>query len=171
MKKRNSKKRNQLSVGMFMMIALLFLLPVLLHAQQPEGWLTPYANATFENGKIIYSIADVNNSMRLLPKMYPRNLVRLSGHNQPLNISQQDKAKSIESIRDFVNTERVSLKSEMEQEEYLRLSAMVLMWDMNLSEHGVQEIKKIKLTAIKTLVGQADVLLQVIEIYRKNKLQ
>ena len=39
--------------------------------ETPEDWLTPYANAEFIEGKIIYSVTNARQSMgvKLMPRM------------------------------------------------------------------------------------------------------
>jgi len=149
---------------------ILFLLPLLLAAQEkPAGWLTPYADATFKESKIVYSMVQPRENMRLLPRMYPRNLVSMSLGNQSVTVNSKYIVESQQKIRDYLATEPVSLRSAKEQNEYLRLSAMVLLWDLDLNSHAVQEIKKLKSSKTENLAKEADILLQVYDIFQKHK--
>jgi len=149
---------------------ILFLLPLLLAAQQkPAGWLTPYADVTFKESKIVYSMVQPRENMRLLPRMYPRNLVSMSLGNQSVTVDSKYIVESQQKIRDYLATEPVSLRSAKEQNEYLRLSAMVLLWDMDLSPHCLQEIKSLQSGKDKTISKEANIILQVYEVYEKNR--
>lgn len=99
-------------------ISILFFLPFMAIAQQsPAGWLTPYANAEFREGKIIYTTSNPQQGMnfRLLPLMYPRNLVLLRMDNKPATVNAKYIGESQAKIRDYLNTELISLRSDKEQ--------------------------------------------------------
>ncbi len=153
-------------------ITILFLLfPLLAIAQQkPAGWLTPYADAKFENGKIIYSVSNPQQAMnfRLLPLMYPRNLMQLRFDNRPAAVNGKYIGESQGKIRDYVNTEPVGLRSAKEKNEYLRLTTMVLLWDMKLSEFNKKEIQRLQSGEDKTIANNADIVLQILTIFEEN---
>ena len=109
-------------------ILFLLLLPLLAAAQKPAGRLTPYADATFENGKIIYTVsrAEIRNNPRLLPLMLPKNLVSLRTDNRAGTVSGKYMAESQRKIRDYLATEPVALRGTQEQSQYLRLAAMAV---------------------------------------------
>jgi len=65
------------------------------------------------------------NSHLLLMMMYPRNLVLLRIDNHTTAVNGKYIAESQTKIRDYNNTEPVSLLSTKKQDEFLRLSAMV----------------------------------------------
>jgi len=154
-------------------ITILFLLlPLLAISQQkPAGWLTPYADAKFENGKIIYSVTNPQQAVnfRLLPLMYPRNLMQLRFDNRPAAVNGKYIGESQGKIRDYVNTEPVSLRNAREQEEYLRLSAMVLLWDLKLSDFNKKEIQRLKNGENKKIAGEADIVMQMLEVFDENR--
>lgn len=153
-------------------ISILFILPFMaLSQQKPAGWLTPYADARFENGKIIYSVTNAQQSMnfRLLPLMYPRNLVQLRFDNRSAPVNEKYVAESRDKIRDYLNTEPITLRSANEQEEYLRLSVMVLLWDLKLSDFNKKEVQRLKTGDDKTISKEADIVLQILTIFEENK--
>ncbi len=150
----------------------MLILPLLILSQQkPDGWLTPYANAEFKNGKIVYTVCNPQQGMntRLLPLMYPRNLVLLSFDHRPVSVNGKYIGESQAKIRDYINTEPVNLRSNKEKDEYLRLSAMVLLWDLDLSNHTLQEIKTIQNGNDKKLARKADIVMKVHEVFKENK--
>ena len=154
-------------------ITIFFLLfPLLAIAQtHTAGWLTPYADASFENGKIIYSVINPQQAMnfRLLPLMYPRNLMQLRFDNRPAAVNGKYIGESQGKIRDYVNTEPAGLRSAKEKNEYLRLTTMVLLWDLKLSEFNRKEIIRLKNGEDKKIAGQADIVLQVLTIFEENR--
>ena len=154
-------------------ITILFLLlPLLATAQQkPNGWLTPYANAAFNNGKIIYSVSNMQQHMntRLLPLMLPRDLVQLRIDHHPATVTGKYIGESQAKIRDYVNTEPVSLRDTKAQQEYLRLTAMVLLWDLKLSDFNKKEVQQLNNSADKTIAKDADLVLKVLTIFDENR--
>ncbi len=154
-------------------ITILFLfLPMLAISQQkPAGWLTPYANAAFNNDKIIYSVSNMQQHMntRLLPLMLPRDLVLLRIDNHPATVTGQYIGESQAKIRDYVNTEPVSLRDTKAQQEYLRLTAMVLLWDLKLSDFNKKEVQQLNNSAVKKIAGEAGIVLKVLEVFDENR--
>jgi len=153
-------------------ILFIILLPFLSMAQtKPAGWLTPYANAEFKDGKIVYTVSNPQQNMnfRLLPLMYPRNLVLLRMDNQTEAVSGKYIAESQAKIRDYLNTEPVNLRSAKEKNEYLRLSAMVLLWDLDLSKHCVDELQMLKTSGSREMQKNANVVLKVLKIFEENR--
>jgi len=152
---------------------IILLLPLLAFNQQkPEGWLTPYANATFKDGKIVYTVANLQmrtNNPRLLPLMYPRNLVLLRVDNQTAPVNGKYIAESQAKIRDYIDTERVNLRSDKEKDEYLRLSAMVLLWDLKLSEHCIEELKMLRSSGDKAMKQDAETVIAVLKVFEENR--
>jgi hypothetical protein len=151
---------------------IVLLLPLLAFTQQKsEGWLTPYADAVFKDGKIVYTISNPQQSMntRLLPLMYPRNLVLLRVDNRAEPVNARYIAESQAKIRDYINTEPVNLRGEKEKDEYLRLSAMVLLWDLKLSDHCQKELQMMQASGNKEMKKNAETLLEVLKIFEKNR--
>ena len=136
-----------------------------------SGRLTPYADARFENGKIIYTIISPqqHQDTRLLPLMLPRNLVQLRIDNKPVAVSGKYIAESQAKIRDYVNTEPVNLRSTKEKNEYLRLSAMVLLWDLNLSAFCRNNLKQMTQSDDKAIKQNAKTVLEVLKIFDENR--
>ncbi|MDP2723899.1 MAG: hypothetical protein Q8O72_14180 [Bacteroidales bacterium] len=152
--------------------SLFFLVSSWLVAQQqnPTDWLTPYANAAFNDGKIVYSVTNVRQSMdvRLMPLMYPRNLVQLHMNQQPTPVTGKYMGESQASIRDYLATEPISLYNAEKQNEYLRLAAMVLLWDLDLPKYCIDEIKKMQTTKNPQLKANAETVLAVWEVFQEN---
>ncbi len=153
-------------------ILLFLFLPLLALSQtSSSGWLTPYANAEFKDEKIIYTIINPQQHLdaRLLPLMLPRNLVQLHTDNKPTAVSGKYIAESQQKIRDYLNTEPVNLRSSKEKNEYLRLSAMVLLWDLKLSpfcQNNLKQMAQSEDTVIKRNVGTV---LSVLKIFDENR--
>ena len=153
--------------------ALIFmLLPLLALSQSnPAGRLTPYADAKFEDGKIIYTVLNPRQAAnnRLLPLMLPRNLVQIRFDNSPATVSGKYIAESKDKIRDYLNTEPVSLRSTKEKNEYLRLSAMILLWDLKLSPFCLNNLKQMAQSDNKAIKQNAETVLEVLKIFDKNR--
>ena len=152
---------------------LFFLLLPLLAAAQTAGRLTPYADATFENGKIIYTVsrAEIRNNPRLLPLMLPKNLVSLRTDNRAGTVSGKYMAESQSKIRHYLATEPVALRGTQEQSQYLRLAAMAVLWDLDLDKHCVAQLQKISASSDRTLAKNADIVLRVYSILSKQQLK
>ena len=152
-------------------IVLLLSIPAFTQ-QKPTGWLTPYADAEFKDGKIVYTVANLQlrtNNPQLLPLMYPRNLVRLRIDNQTAAVSGRYIAESQAKIRDYLATEPVNLRSEKEKNDYLRLAAMVLLWDLKLSDHCRKELQMLQSSGDKTLKQNAETVLAVLKVFEENR--
>ena len=152
-------------------IVLLLSIPAFTQ-QKPAGRLTPYADAKFKDGKIVYTVANLQlrtNNPQLLPLMYPRNLVRLRIDNQTAAVSGRYIAESQAKIRDYIDTEPVNLRSEKEKDEYLRLAAMVLLWDLKLSDRCQKELQMLKSSGDKTLKQNAKTVLDVLKVFEENR--
>ncbi|MCF8348010.1 MAG: hypothetical protein K9G61_04285 [Bacteroidales bacterium] len=178
---RRSKKDKEIKTNQYPMKKIFSIFSLLLFVsswsvaqqQTPEDWLTPYANAAFKDGKIAYSVSNVQQSMeiRLLPVMYPRDLVRLSMDQRHTPVNGKYIGESQAKIRDYLATEPVSLYNAEKQNEYLRLAAMVLLWDRDLPKYCVDEIKKIKTTKSPELKANAATVLAVWEVFQENKVK
>ncbi len=72
-------------------------------------------------------------------------------------------------IRDYVNTEPVNLRSTKEKNEYLRLSAMVLLWDLNLSAFCRNNLKQMAQSDNKAIKQDAETVLKVLKIFDENR--
>jgi len=152
-------------------ILLFLFLPLLAMSQtKSAGWLTPYADAEFNNGKIIYTVFNPRQAAnnRLLPLMLPRDLVGLRYDNNAQAVSGKYIGESQTKIRDYLNTEPVSLRSAKEKNEYLRLSAMVLLWDLKLSAFNKKEVQQLRNDEDKKIAGEADIVTKVLTIFEEN---
>ena len=136
-----------------------------------SGRLTPYADAEFTNGKIIYTIISPqqHHDARLLPLMLPRNLVQLRIDNKPVAVSGKYITESQNKIRDYVNTDPVNLRSTKEKNQYLRLSAMVLLWDLKLSPFCRNNLKQMAQSDDKAIKQNAETVLKVLAVFEENR--
>ena len=104
-------------------LLLLFIIPLFAISQQEEGKkpLTSYADLAFKDGIVVYTLGQnqaVRNP-RLLPKVYDKKMFRLQFNNEFNNISGNIIAESQQAIRDYVDTELITLRSTSEQIDYL----------------------------------------------------
>ncbi|RLD84787.1 MAG: hypothetical protein DRJ10_00300 [Bacteroidetes bacterium] len=154
-------------------LLLLLIMPVLAISQQPEGKepLTPYADLTFKNGIVVYSLGQNQAILnpRLLPKVYDKNLLRLHFSNDFNNVSGKYIAESQQAIRDYVNTELVTLRSDKEQKEYLKLCALLVLWDRQLSQHARIELNKISTSGSRESKADAELVIGLLEFYENQK--
>ncbi len=155
-------------------ILLLFIIiPTLALSQQEENKkpLTPYADIEFKDGKVIYKLAGYGtalNHTRLLPRVYDKNLLQISFGNEAAHVSGKYIAESQMAIRDYVNTELITLRSAAEQMEYLKLCALLVIWDKKLSKHAISELEKIASSHNKELQTNAELVIGLHEFYSKQ---
>jgi len=95
--------------------------------------------------------------------------VQLRIDHHPATVTGKYIGESQTKIRDYVNTEPVSLRDIKAQEEYLRLTAMVLLWDLKLSDYNKNEIQRLKNGTDKKIAGEADRVLKVLTIFEENR--
>jgi len=148
---------------------LLLLIPALAISQQEEGKkpLTPYADIAFTEGVVLYTLAQ-NQAMlypRLLPKVYDKKLLSLRFSNNFNSVSGKYIAVSQEAIRDYINTELVTLRSDKEQMEYLKLCALLIIWDKDLSKHAQTELEKISVSGRRVIRINAKLVIDLQEFY------
>ncbi len=128
-------------------ISIILLLPLFAFSQQHENKkpMTPYADIGFEDGKVVYTIenAKLNFSYGLLPKMYDRRLLQIRYNNTAGNFSGKYMAGSQKAIREYVNTEPAGQLSAREQTDYLKLCALLIIWDSGLGDHAAKELDKL----------------------------
>lgn len=149
-------------------ILILFFIPMLLQAQEASDWLTPFADARFENGKIIYSFCNSQELMitGIIPKYYSQSLMKLrTDFNRP-SPAPADVAKQQEKIRKYlVETSLTELK-QTDREEYLHLAAMVLIWDLKLDEKVLSAVENVKRSQNTDTRNHAALILQLEEVYK-----
>ncbi|NOY49157.1 MAG: hypothetical protein GXO88_01105, partial [Chlorobi bacterium] len=59
------------------------------------------------------------------------------------NFNGEYMAGSQKAIRDYVNTEPAGQLSAQDQIDYLRLCALLIIWDGTLSDHAARELDKL----------------------------
>jgi len=149
-------------------ILILFFLPLLLQAQKQSDWLTPYADARFENDKIIYSFCNSQELMitGIIPRYYSESLMKLrTDFSRPVP-DIKDVTKQQLKIREYLTEESISNLSKEEEEEYLRLAAMVLIWDMQLDREVLATLKAIEQSGNREINQQAGLVLMLEEVYK-----
>ncbi len=152
-------------------IILLLLIPLLLQAQKATKWLTPFADASFEGGKIIYSFCKSEHLMitGIVPQYYSESLMQLKMDFQKPAPDIKDVAKQQEKIREYLVEEQLTALSPNEQEEYLQLAAMVLIWDLELDRRVLSELKAMEISNNRELKKQAGLVLRLEEVYKSLK--
>lgn len=149
-------------------IILLLFVPLLLQAQQTQEWLTPFSDVRFEDGKIVYSFCKSEKLMLLgiIPKYYSKSLMKLrTEFNRPAT-SIEDVARQQEKIREYLIEEQPSDLNQKDREEYLRLSAMVLIWDMELDKQVLSNLNILKRSETPEIEKQTELVLQLEDVYR-----
>lgn len=149
-------------------VLLLLLLPVVLQSQNQDEWLTPFADVSFVDDKIVYSycrsqLLVVHN---IIPRYYSESLMELRpGLNMPA-LNPSDVAHQQQMIREYLKEEDAIELNTSEQEEYLRLAAMVLIWDLELDEHTILELTNLKKTNNEKLINETNVILELQKVYK-----
>lgn len=147
----------------------ILLLPVFVVSQNNNReWLTPYANVEFSDSLIVYSVSlnAVTGTNRLLPKYFDKHLLKVILTPTAGNVSSNDVFRSREAIMDYLNTEPVTFRSNVEQEEYLRLASMVLIWDLELDNHALTELESLKQSKSTNIKKNTELILQLQEVYK-----
>lgn len=151
---------------------LLFILafPLLVFSQQSDNKkpLTPYADIDFENGKVNYTVgnAKLNFEYRLLPKMYDKRLLQIRFNNTNVQVNSKYMAESQKAIRNFVNTELVNMKPTQEQMDYIKLCALLIIWDNKLEAHAASELEKLTVSQDKMVKKNAELVISLMESYK-----
>ncbi len=147
------------------------LVPVLVFSQNNESnkSLTPYANIEFEDGFVIYSVGwnTVLLYPRLIPTVVNMKLMQLKYDHNNDNVSGEYINKSQKAIMDYVNTEPVDQLTKSEMIDYLKLCALLVIWDKDLSNHAVVELEKLVASRNDEIKGNAELLIRLLEFYKK----
>ena len=129
---------------------LFFIIPSFMFSQEFESNkpLTTFANIEFKDGMISYI---VNSNLvllypDLLPNVYNKNVLMILYNNEQTNVGSEYISKSRKSISSFVNSEIVDLMSNEGKSNYLRLCALLTIWEKELSSHAITELKKLSNT-------------------------
>ena len=138
-------------------------------SQQEESKkpLTPYADLAFKDGIVVYTVSQ-NQALlnpRLLPKVYDKKLLRIKFNNGFDRISGNYITESQQAIRDYVDTELITLRSTSEQMDYLKLCALLIIWNNDLSKHTKTELEKISALNNKELKKNAKLVIYLQEFY------
>ena len=128
-------------------IFLFFIIPSLLFSQEFESNkpLTTFANIEFKDGQISYV---VNSNLvllypDLLPDIYDKNVLRLSYNNDHNSIGSEYISDSRKNISSFLDSEIIDSMSSNDQIDYLRLCALVAIWEGKLNKHAIIELEKL----------------------------
>lgn len=152
-------------------LIVIFLLPVLLQSQNQDNWLTPFADVKFENGKIVYAFNASPDMVicKIKPLYFSQSLMVLKpGLNMP-SLNPEDVIRQQKAIREYLGSTSLNkLESDL-QKEYLRLVAMVLIWDLELDDHTILELTNIKNTNNEKLINQAQLILELQRVYKSVK--
>lgn len=152
-------------------LIVILLLPVLLQSQNQDNWLTPFADAKFDNGKIVYSFNASPDMVicKIKPLYFSQSLMVLKpGLNMP-SLNPEDVSRQQKAIREYLSrTSLNNLESDL-QEEYLRLVAMVLIWELELDKHTILEVRNLKNTNNEELINHAQLILELQRIFKSLK--
>lgn len=153
---------------------LLFILafPLLVFSQQSDSKkpLTPYADIDFENGKVIYTVgnAKLNFEYRLLPRMYDKRLLQIRFNNKNVPVYGKYMTESQKAMRNFVETEWVSMKPTQEQIDYIKLCALLIIWDNKLEAHATSELEKLAVSKDILVKKNAKLVNSLLESYKNR---
>ncbi len=150
-------------------LLLLIIIPAFAISQQEDCKkpLTPYADLTFKDGIAVYTLGQNQAILnpRLLPKVYDKKLLRLRFSNNFSGFSGKYIAASQQAIRDYVDTVLITLRSASEQMDYLKLCALLVIWDKDLSNHAQIVLVKISASSNKELKKNAKLVIDLQEFY------
>ena len=133
--------------------------------------LTTFANIEFKDGMISYI---VNGNLvllypDLLPLVYNKNVLRISYNNEQTNVGSEYISNSRKAISSFVNSEVVDLMSNESQNDYLRLCALLTIWEKELSSHAITELKKLSVSNNDGLKENEELVRGLLDLYVKLK--
>lgn len=152
-------------------LIVILLLPVLLQSQNQDNWLTPFADAKFDNGKIVYAFNASPDMVicKIKPLYFSQSLMVLKpGLNMP-SVNPVDVNRQQKAIREYLgNTSINEMESDL-QEEYLSLAAMVLIWDLELDEHTFLEVTNLKNMNNEKSINHAQLILELQRVYKSLK--
>lgn len=149
------------------------IIPFILLAQNADDHktITPYADLNFEKSMIHYTIGNtqLTHIYRLSPVMYDKNLLTINYSNELTEIDGEYIKKSQKAIRDYVNSEPVEQLSKNDKLDYLKLCALLVIWDNELSSHAVNELKKLNASSNKEIKENAELVSKLMVFYWENK--
>ncbi len=154
------------------LIFLFFLIPVIIIAQATNRKkpLTPYADIEFTDGLVVYSVGW--NMTLLYPRLKPlvinTKLMRLKTDYSIDNVSGEHIKNSQKAIREYVNTEPVGQLAANEKNDYLKLCALLVIWDNDLSKHAVKELGVLTASGNEEIKVNAEMVGKLLEFYREN---
>ena len=154
------------------LLIILVLIPIVIFSQNNERKqpLTPYADIKFADGLVVYSVAW--NMTLLYPRLKPMvintDLMRLKSDHNNTDVNGTYIKKSQKAIMEYVNSEPVAQLSEKDKIDYLKLCALLVIWDNNLSEHAVKELGKLSASGNKEIKENAKLVGKLMEFYRGN---
>lgn len=149
------------------LVFILFVIPLFSLAQESNNWLTPFADVRFENNKIVYSFCNSEQLMMLgvIPKYYSQSLMKLKTEFNRPTPDIADVGKQQQKIREYLQETKTTDLIPKGQEEYLRLSAMVLIWDLELDREVLTELDILKRSETSEIKKQSELILQLVDVY------
>lgn len=148
-------------------LLLLLLLPFILQSQNQDHWLTQFANASFVDGKIEYSYcrSELLVVHNIIPRYYSESLMKLKMDYMCQPPSPEAVAIQQQKIREYLKEEDAIKLNLADQKEYLRLSAMVLVWDLKLDASVMKSIGNLKGHDNRQVQKQAELVWKLEEVY------
>lgn len=151
-------------------LLLIFIFPLVLFSQHGENEkpITPFADIGFENGKIVYNIGNAQMAFttRLLPTVYDKRLLSVRFNNSFKNVSGKYMEEIRNRIKDYVNSEDMGDNPAVDQIEYLKLCALLIIWEGDLGIHASKELDKIKDSKYQKLKEDAKLVSELLNFYR-----
>lgn len=152
-------------------ISLLALLvvPLISFAQYETNskTLTPYADVSFANGKIIYSIDRkyISFTSYLLPKLYDKAHFTLRFIEFEQIVNDKYIKGSLESIREFLKKESVEIIKSKEEEEYLKLCVLIIIVDNELESQIKKNLIELSNSENKEVNDNSQLVIDFLKIY------
>ncbi len=154
------------------MLVIILLVPIVVFSQpgKSKKTLTPYADIEFQDGFVVYSAAwNITLSYpRLKPTVINMKLMRLKYDYSISNVNGTYIKKSQKSIRDYINNEPVGQLAKKDKLDYLKLCALLVIWDNDLSKHAVAELEKLSASSDKEIKENAELVIKLFEFYQQN---
>ena len=153
-------------------LLLTILIPLLAISQNKthEQTLTSFADVEFADGKIIYSIDFTQSAWfhRLTPKMFDKKTFVLRRTSQFTYTGGNDIKESVESIKTYLNTEFVVIRTDGIANDYLRLCVLMIIIDGGLSAHATDQVEQLGRSGNGDIKKNAALVMGLLELYKQN---
>ena len=108
---------------------------------------------------------------RLRPTKINIKLLRLRYGSEYVNISGSDIEKSRHAIIEYVNDSTLTLSSHKENEDFIKLCALVAIWGNDVNPHANELLQKLTAqNTNKTLKNNAKSVLKLVKFYSDDEI-